>query len=225
MMAQGIQYAWLKVMPITFFLALLLLAFFAYATRNNERWAQFRRVCSFKRLALAAVIVRVAYAAVLTVLQYNVWASGGLGTLFLHESLNKSLPIPLIQKMQWLFNSQWGYFIFYTFERFWLNAILSIGVAWLFYRFLILLKRYEERFFEVGEVELGFFAALLAGWPAFVIFLPLVFVFVVVWGLVRITIFKESYTTLGWPFFAAILITLFFGRMLISLLGLSVLNV
>lgn len=225
MTAQGIQYAWLGMMPMTFFLTFFLLALFTYATRNNERWTQFRRVCSFKRLVFAAGSVRVLYAAVLTVLQYGTWASGGLGTFFLHESLSKSLPIPLIQKMPWLFNSQWGYFIFYTFERFWLNAILSIGVAWLFYRFLILLKQYKERFFETGEVELGFFTALLAGWPAFIVFIPLVFVFVIVLGLVRIMIFKESYTTLGWPFLAAILVTLFFGRMLIPLLGLSVLSV
>lgn len=224
-MESGIKYTWLVEMPRAFFLAFLVLAIVAYVVRNNERWVRFCRTFSFKHLLWATIGVRIAYAGLLTILQYFTWAQDKVGSIFLHESLGKSVPLSVIQDLPWIFGSRWGYFVFYSLLHFWLNVALSIFIAWLFYRFLILLKRHKERFFEEGEVELGFLTALIVGWPAFTLFVPAIFIFVVLASLVRLIIFKEAYTTLGWPFILAALASLAFGSFLLAQSGLLVLSV
>lgn len=224
-MTIGIQATWLAMMPKLFFWAVFVCAAIIYATRNGERWVRFHSIVTQKRLLIATIGFRVAYAALLTTLQYFSWAAGGLGALFLKESLDASLPIPFVHSLSWIFGSRFGYFIFYSILHFWVNLALSLFAAWVFYRFLILLKRHKERFFDAGEIELGFLSALIVGWPTFTIFVPLIFLFVVLTSLVRLIVFKETYTTLGWPFILAAAATLLFGGFLLAATGLSVLSV
>ncbi len=221
----GIQATWLAMLPTLFFWALFVFAIFGYVVRHSERWSGFRKTISIKKLIFATIGFRIIYAGLLTGLQYVTWASGGIGEFFLRESIDKSLPIPFIQSLPWIFGSQWGYFIFYSLLHFWVNVVLSLFVAWIFYRFLILLKRYRERFFDEEEIELGFLVALLVGWPAFTLFVPLVFLSVVLTSLARLIVWKEAYTTLGWPFILATLITFLFSSFLLTATGLSVLLV
>jgi hypothetical protein len=224
-MILGIQAIWLAMTPKVFFGAVLVFAIAVYALRASERWEGFRQVVTLKRLLIATIVFRIAYAALLTTLQYFSWAAGGLGALFLKESLDASLPIPFVHSLPWIFGSRFGYFIFYSILHFWINVVLSIFIAWLFYRFLILLKRHKERFFDVEETELGFLLALVVGWPTVTVFVPLIFLFVVIASLTRLIVFKEAYTTLGWPFILAATATLLFGDFLLIATGLSVLSV
>jgi hypothetical protein len=94
-----------------------------------------------------------------------------------------------------------------------------------FYLFLVFLKKYKERFFEEGEVELGFILALTVGWSNFIVFLPLVFLSVILVSIFRKIVFKETYTTLGAPLLLAALLVLLFGRYFIDILGLAALRV
>jgi hypothetical protein len=115
------------------------------------------------------------------------------------------------------------YFIGYSWMHFWFNFVLSVGVALVFYLFLKFLKKRNERFFEEGETEIGFLCALIAGWPNIVIFLPLVFILVVLESIFSNFFLKESFTTLGFAVILAAIIAFIWGGKIIAVLGLGVL--
>lgn len=106
-----------------------------------------------------------------------------------------------------------------------MNVLLSIVVAFAFYAFLKALKKHNDRFFHEGETELGLLLALIVGWPNFVVFVPLVFLAVVLVSIFRGIYMKEMYTTLGTPMLLAALITMIFGSYLIGAFGLTVLKI
>ncbi|KKU74311.1 MAG: hypothetical protein UY00_C0068G0006 [Candidatus Wolfebacteria bacterium GW2011_GWA1_47_6] len=94
-----------------------------------------------------------------------------------------------------------GVLLQYVWTHFWLNAVIAIGAALLFYIVLRLLRSHNERYFEEGEVELGFLMALVVGWPYFVFFVPSVFLLVIFLSIIRGVFLHKPYTTLGVPFF------------------------
>ena len=106
-----------------------------------------------------------------------------------------------------------------------MNLLVSLFIAFIFFLILKFLRKYKDRFFEDGEVELGFFTALLLGWPKFLFFAPMVFFSVVVISLARQIIYKKIYTTLGYPFLLATLITLIFGDEVLALFNLGVFKI
>lgn len=181
---------------------------------------------SFRNLAIVVVVGKILNAGLLMYLQYSVWRqSGAIGEVFLNSPVSKNLPFSTAKNFEWLLDNKFGYFLFYSWGRFWLSVVISLLVAYLFYLFLRTLKLKTERFFEDGETELGVLCALIVGWPGFVLFVPFVFLSVVVVSIVKLLFFKEKYTTLGAPFILATVIVLVFGSYLISLFGLWVLKV
>lgn len=210
--------SFLAFLPPVFFFFLFLIAFTFY---RKERYS----ATAYRPLVIAAVLFRFFYALILTGSQYLIWAGDPFTKSFLNSPLSQSLPITIIQRMPWLFGGRLGYFLFYSWGRFWLNAILSVGLSLLFWFFLKLLKKHRERFFREGETELGFLCALMAGWPYLVIFVPLTFVFVVLTSIFRRLILKEMYTTLGYSFLFAIFVTLLLGGKLLQIWNLGVLKI
>lgn len=193
---------WLNIvltwLPAVFFGTVFLLAVFLYVKRQNKKF-----VVGCKSLVVSSIIFRFFYAFLLTVGQYYIWS-------------RNNFTKPLVNS---------SYFLFYSYGRFWLNSLISIGAAFLFYLFLNALKKYKERFFEEGEIKLGFLAALIAGWPNFIVFVPLVFIFVALISVFKGLFLKEVYTTLGWPFILAILAILVFGGKLAVIFKLGVLKI
>lgn len=205
--------------PKIFWSFIFFLGVFRYFFRNHQlAERRFFKIITYKLLIYLAVGFRVGYAVFLTVVQYLVWLKQPLTKLLLNSPVDQSVPIPFLFRHS-------GYFAFYAFGRFWLNVLIAVGLAFAFYLFLKALKKRQERFFEEGEVELGFLVALIAGWPNFVIFLPLVFVSVVLTSIFRLIFFKEAYTTLGWPFILAIFLILVWGNKLITIFHLGVLRI
>jgi hypothetical protein len=202
-----------------FFFGLIFLAAAFFYTRGRLE----RRV--YLILSVIAVGFRFLYASILTLGQYFVWASDSFSRIFLRLPLDGPLPFEIARKMPWLFGGRLGYFLFYSLGRFWLNFCLVFIVSFVFWLFLQLLKKYKWRFFEEGEVELGFLAAVIVGWPGFLIFLPAAFLLVILMSLGRMVFWREKYTTLGYPFLLAVLLTLLFGQKLLVLTGLWVLKV
>ncbi len=152
-------------------------------------------------------VARIGQTIYMTVAQYDAWLASPLTKDLVVQPLSvhnaqTSLAAWIIK----VFHIHAGYFVFYVYGRFWINALLGIGTAFIFLGVLAFLKKYRDRFFDDGELQLGLVAALAVGWPLIVGFVPLVFVGVVVVSFVRLIFFKEKYTTLGWPiFFAAAL--------------------
>lgn len=201
---------WLSVvliwLPKIFFGIIFILAVLIYGLRKSIGLTKSRT------LIISSISFHVLYAVLLTISQYYIWSQNKFTQLLLNSSLDLSMPVS-------------GYFLFYSFGRFWLNALITIGAAFVFYLFLKFLKKHRERFFEEGETELGFLSALIVGWPNFVVFLPLVFVFVVLLSIFRRVFLKEFYTTMGIPFLLAALIVLIFGNQIVDILSLGVLRI
>lgn len=198
-------------LPTTFFWAVFAVLFFLYVAQNFlERKngpvpAVFFKV--YKLLPMILISFYVFYASIKTFAQYYVWSRSSFGKLLL----------PPYQDL--------SYFLFYSFGRFWLNALLAIASAFLFYLFFKRLDRYRNGLFKEGEKELGFSLVLISGWPGFAVFVPLVFVITVALSVVRAAIFKLKTTTLGPALLLSAAIILIWGSELIAFFHLNVLKV
>ena len=181
---------------------------------------------SYRSLIWLVLGFKVLYASIETFSQYYVWSSNGFTKLFLDQNIiDLNIAQDFFGKMTWIFDNRFGYFLFYSWGRFWLEIAVSLAAALAFYLFLRFLKKHKERFFEEGETELGFLLALMVGWSNFIVFIPLVFLSMVLVSIFRMLAFKETHTTLGAPFLLAALIVLLFGNYFINILGLTMLRV
>lgn len=174
---------------------------------GRSRHAPELNVRAMKRLLVVGVVVLFALALLATVLQYAAWRG---------DPFSRNL-LPPHQSIL--------YFAKYAGTHFWLAPMLSLIVSAAFYGFLLILKRKNERFFEEGEVELGAIAALLAGWPRVIVFLPLAFLAVIIISGIKMALRKGAYTTLGLPFLLGLVVTLAYGYVVLEALGLSSLAV
>lgn len=142
-----------------------------------------RRMRCYMTLAVTAIVFRFIMAGIKTGLQYYAWTLSDVSRFMLppHQSI--------------------GVLLRYSWTHFWLNALISIGAALLFFIILRMLRSYNPRFFETGEVELGFLMALVVGWPQFVVFVPATFLMIVFMSIIRGIFLREPYTTLAMPLF------------------------
>lgn len=187
--------------PKIFFLGMFVcgVSWYVFRNRGNFELQYF----SLKKLIWWAIIFRVGYAAIATWGQYHIWAGQELTQLLLppHQSIS--------------------YFLGYVGLRLWLNVGLSIGLSYLFYKFLERLRLRNERFFEDGEVQFGWLMALVVGWPGFILLIPFIFGSVILVSLVRIIVFRKQFTTLGWPILVATAAVLLWGKPLLDLFNLE----
>lgn len=193
---------------------------FFFQKKNFEHFKKLVKI-----LLWVAIGFRVLYAVSATITQYFVWSRDPLTRAFLESGIERDSPVaPTLEKFPFLFGKL-GYFIFYSYGRFWLNVIIVILCTLAFWWFLKLLRKWKDRFFEDGEIELGALSVALVGWPGFVLFLPLVFLSVILVSVFRLLFMKEKLTTLGAPFLLAVLVVLLYGTKLLALTGLSVLKI
>ncbi|MFA6494853.1 MAG: hypothetical protein WC246_00610 [Candidatus Paceibacterota bacterium] len=167
-----------------------------------------------------AMLAQILYAVYMTLAQYAAWGASPLTKALLAQPLDAQ--IGETSAVAWivrLFHLRSGYFTYYVYGRFWLAILLGIGCAIVFWGILALLKKYRSRFFDETELQVGLLAALVVGWPLIVLFVPLVFVMVVLVSLVRMIFFKEKYTTLGWPMLLAAAGALVLAHIYPQLLG------
>lgn len=184
----------------------------------------------FKIVLWSSIAVRLIYPLLLSVVQYYVFASDTFTKALLNNPLDGNVPLPFfMQPFSQFFKGHLGYFLYYSWGRFFLGAVLAIICASAFYFFLKLLEKYNPRFFKEGEVRVGFIVSLLVGWPWFVVLIPTVFITTIFISIVKRIFFKEAYTTLGMPILIAGIIltaaTYFFSPLLLGALDLSVFSV
>lgn len=234
----------LPIFPIVVFWLVYLCSFVAYYYNKQESYSPsevgakgllppflkkewLHRFVNLKVLIIFTTSFRVFYAGLLSIMQYYIWSQNEFTQLFINSPINSEVPFSnfLRENLSFIFNNKLGYFLFYSWGRFWISALLAIGIAFTFYALLKALKKYNDRFFIEGETELGLLLALIAGWPNFVVFVPLVFLAVLLVSIFRSLYLKEIYTTLGAPMLLAALTTMIFGSNLISVLNLTVLKI
>lgn len=182
-------------------------------------------VILFKKIFYSLIVYYIFFSLILSIGQYLVWNSNPITKNLLSSPISQNVSAPIFKSLSFLSNSSLGYFTYYIMGRIWIGMILSILSGIIFWYFLKILRKYNNRFFEDGEVELGGVCALILGWPNFVIFLPLIFLSVIFISLFKIIFLKEKFTTLGYPFLLATLITIFYGIYLIKFLNLEVLKI
>ncbi|OGE83915.1 MAG: hypothetical protein A3B23_03435 [Candidatus Colwellbacteria bacterium RIFCSPLOWO2_01_FULL_48_10] len=200
-------------------------AVLAHLNRYGSK-TDWLKVISYKSLVISAVAFRLLNVLMLSAAQYYVWAQSKFTQILLDSPIDTTVPQEgIVGLFPGLFQTKLGYFFLYSWGRFWINLILIFLVAYGFWAFLKLLKKHKERFFDTGEVELGFLMSLLVGWPNFVIFIPAVFLSVILVSIFRGIFLKEPYTTLGWPFIVAGAIAIVFGNYFITALNLGVLRI
>jgi hypothetical protein len=209
-------------LPQVFFGVVIILAvFFYYLTVRRPENPRPR----FKKLAFWTIGFKFFYAAIMTAGQYFIWSEDQFSKLFLNQPLKIPTGTSLLEHIPLFSGSKLGYFLFYSWGHFWLNAIWSLVIALAFWFFLKALEKKESRFFYPGETELGFVLTLAVGWPNFVVFLPLAFIAMVLVSIFRMVFLKESYTTLGWPFILAAIAAFIFGQAILGSLDWELLKI
>ncbi|MFH0890494.1 MAG: hypothetical protein V1856_00490 [Candidatus Liptonbacteria bacterium] len=163
------------------------------------------------------------YTLLLTFAQYDLWSRDQFTRAFLESPLPDETPMPEYLRRLPVFQGGSGYFVFYAFGRFWLRTLIGMFASFLLWLFLRSLRKYRGRFFEEGETELGFWAGLAAGWPGIIALVLMVFPGTVLISVSRRVFLKEELTTLGWPFIICGFLAFWFGKFIISALGLGVL--
>ncbi|OGE85895.1 MAG: hypothetical protein A3J48_00980 [Candidatus Doudnabacteria bacterium RIFCSPHIGHO2_02_FULL_46_11] len=158
-----------------------------------------------KNLLIATLTFRLFYPFVLSFAQYNLWSKDPFSQYFLppHQPLN--------------------YFLLYVWGRFWLESVLALAVAGLFWAFLYLIQKNRTGFWTKDDLFLAALLAILTGWPDVIVFLVLVCLYTLLLSLVRLIIFKQTHTQLTSALIIAAIITLLAGDKLINLTGLKVL--
>lgn len=201
---------------------IFVLAIFFYA---KQRQGTGERLAKCIQLLVFAVFGgRVLDAAIKTVGQYYLWSkSGHLTQTLISAGLDNNLP-SVFNKI-FIFQGSGGYFLFYSMTRFWFNVFASVSIALIFGIMLFALEKRAGRFFEYGETRLGILAAILIGWPNFLIFLPIFFGSTLLISAIRLLFFKIKYTTLGFPFVLACGITFGLSGVIGPLINLNVLNI
>lgn len=182
------------------FLILLLLFFLAIFYYKKER--------KIKVLIWIAILFRLFLALAKTLLQYYWWNQDEVTRRLLHSSIDPSVPGWLAQLP--LFNRlSSGYFLYYSMNHFWINAILSVVGATVIYAIFKSLHAISSRFFKTHEINLAFLMALLTGWPQILLFLPMVFLMTTLFSLVN---WRKKYHSLSIPIFISTACLIIFSQ-------------
>ncbi|KKU91285.1 MAG: hypothetical protein UY23_C0002G0024 [Candidatus Jorgensenbacteria bacterium GW2011_GWA1_48_11] len=212
--------------PLVFFWLVFVLALLAYFRPAKIAGRIPSVFLDLKNLILGLVIFRLLYAFLETAGQYRLWLGSGLTKLLLNSPLSREFSLPfLLDKFPGVFQSRLGYFLFYSYGRFWLGLVVAFGMALAFYFILKALKKYQERFFEENELALGFLLAFLVGWPGVLVFIVLLFIFILIISVFRRLFLSETYTTFSGPMFLAGFVTLGWESELVGLLNLTVFKI
>ncbi len=217
----------LPLMPL-FFVALAGLIYFILAYYLVVGFRDSR----LNMVLWSSVALKLIYPLLFSVMQYYIFASNALSKELLNSSLYSTVLADLpffLKPFTYFFEGNLGYFLYYSWSRFFLGTALALLCALIFYAFLKILEKYNPRLFKEGEAKVGFIVALLVGWPWFLVLIPATFIATILISIVKRIFFKESYTTLGIPILVAGIIltvaTYLFHTWLLGALNLSVLSV
>lgn len=153
-------------------LAVWLVFFFIVVVRiSRSAWV---KNISYGWLVTGAVALHFLYGIIATWGQYRAWMAGSdITRMFFFASLPSETPLPAyIEWARPLFEHAHGYFIFYSFEHFFLGTIVLFIVTGLFFLFLFTRAWYRSTNFREGDILLIVLAMLISGWPGVIILLP-----------------------------------------------------
>ncbi len=196
-------------------LASLMVAGFYYAKSRSDLKAVFYRLFW---IVLALKLLKPAF---FTWSQWYVWHVSNPDFLLAPLSPNLKL-LGWLDIFSFLKDVSGGYFIFYSFGRFWFGVLIALAAATLWWLVLKLLAKRRPEAMRPEELSLAWITAAIAGWPGFILYVPMSLGFAVA-GVLYLTARKiDSRLPIGWPMIAASFLVAVAGTFLIGLLGLSV---
>jgi hypothetical protein len=185
-----------------------------FAAIAAQVWGSEKKAVYFRRLIIVAIFARLAYATLSAYLQYYVWSASPFTQLLLPP------------------HAPWSYFLQYIFTHYLLNALLSISAAALFWLVFEMLRRYRLGVINREEPLAALLAALVVGWPGFIIFVPIAFLFAVL-SIALAALYSTAHPSLEaklpkkptfeWPLLLAIIPALFFAKPILIWLHLTAL--
>ena len=119
------------------------------------------------------------------------------------------------------------YFYRYSFFHFWLSSVLAVTVSLMWSGFLLALNKYSSnRLLDRKEVWLGFFTAMVAGWPGFVPYLIILFAILLVIQTINTFILKnQNRVVVSHAMILSSIIVLLYGKLFIEKLNLDILAI
>jgi len=158
------------------------------------------------------------YGVIVMLALYIVW---GLYTSYANYNLWKIDPIS-----RYLLPPHNASYIYeYSFFHYWLPNIINVAVSLVWAMALLGLYKYSKgRLLDKEDIWLGFFTALIVGWPKFIIYLVLVFGVLLVRQVIGNFILKnKNPIIISQSLIFSALILAIFGKFFINYLGLDVL--
>ena len=140
---------------------------------------QWVKNISFPVLIALAILLHVLYGAFVTWGQYHVWAtSSDFTKTFISAPLPKEVPFPgILSGLRHSLERPRGYFVFYVFERVWLDILISFALAGFFYAIFKIWSFYRGGFSTYGP-EILLVLMLIVGYPSLLVLVLLGFTFV-----------------------------------------------
>ena len=114
----------LGALPTVVFFGVIFAAAVFYRRRANAPEATSRK---FRKLVFVAVAFQAFYATLVTVSQYYVWSQNPLTQPLLESPVGEEVPLsPMLRLFPFLRESNLGYFLFYSWGRFWFEVVITI---------------------------------------------------------------------------------------------------
>lgn len=179
-------------------------------------WKPSSRV-SWKVLTCIAIGTHVAIGFILSTLQYLVWKTSAMGTVFAQAALPEETPLPaVLESARFLFEYQHGYFVFYSLTRFFSGAVALFFVIGLFILLLTLIKNKIPNSFKEHDIWIVAFSCSVVGWPHVIVFIPTAFVLLTLWAIVLVLLKKKNDVYLSGGFILLTIPFLLVGNVLLS---------
>lgn len=199
-------------------ISVLLVAAYAYKTNL----AGTQKILS--RLLWAVIGLKLAKPIFFTWSQWHVWRA--LRPEFLSLPLAADLKLlGWLKAFSFLKSTSGGYFIFYSFGRFWLAALLALATAAMWWALLKIIASRRPEAIYPGEASLAWVTGAIAGWPGIVLYVPLTLLLTLIGSAYHDFKKIDSRLPIGWPMIIASLIVLVAGSLLLDWFGLGVLRV
>lgn len=177
---------------------------------------------SYLWLVASAIALHLLYGVVATWGQSRAWAMGSDVTRALFSApLPSEVPFPAY--LEWvrpLLEHTHGYFVFYSFENFFLSTTTLFIVTGLFFLFLVARARYRAFNFREGDIMLIVLAMLISGWPGVIVLLPIGFISAIVFSVGARVAYGVERITLPPAFLVASPVALVFGGIILEYLHL-----
>lgn len=160
-------------------------------------------------LAASVFIFNLIWALVLTAANYQVWKADPFERLLLQIPLTPETPLfGGYAVFSFLKHAKLGYFIYYVLNKYWLDYFYGALLAIAFFAVLKVVQTQKDQLLDNNEATLALLLTLLAGWPAGAIFLPLAFIFLILYSIYNLAFLKQQRTPLAGPFMAAALVVI-----------------